>query len=608
MIMQSIVSGQTNPQNLESHQQRVAWFTEARPGMFIHWSAGAVEGARWHGEPLRNPVPYGEWLRCRNRVPRADYDKLIAQMSITKEEVNNWVALARDAGMKYIVFVAKHHDGLAYWPSEVSDYTYQNLTGSNLDVIQLLKNACDTYGLKLGFYYSHWQDWEHPYGWGNFWDYESDPAVYQDIEWHDLLYSGILFRPSLKPEQFDQYWNEKSLPQVRELIEKYDPAILWFDMYAPLEATNVSEKQVNQLLSMIRELSPECLINSRLGISDVGPDGVDFETMGDNYLATETIGHPWESAVTLNRSWGFNRDDTDWKPATYFIRALAANISRGGNLLINIGPRGDGTLPVETENIMNQIGTCIKENKGKGFYNCGASPFSDDMQDWGLVTHHSDPDKDHFIYLHVFDWPLDGIIRLNGLETGIRKAMLASDERELPVDQPGLLARIQGPGKPPVGYDTVVELELDAPPIVDNSFIGEKNLGGYYLPAEKARVSGLQINPKADGGWIPPHLDQWQSDNASATWKIYIPESSDRKLTICYACAIGKEDQDYNVIVNGNVRLNGVTQATHPEWKEYRAFDLGTLSFEKPGFYEITIHPESQVKEELFHLAWLHLE
>jgi len=275
----SAIQPSTNTPDVSS---RTAWFEDARFGLFIHWNASAALEGRFDGEQVRQ-TEYGEWLRARNRVPRADWDKAIKKMHVTPEVVDGWADAAKDAGMKYVIFVAKHHDGLAYWPSKVSDYSLEKVAGVNFDVIGRLKQACDKRGLKLCFYYSHWHDWEDPFGWGNFWDYNSDnPKQY---EGHNdfFFYGGEGYRDNLTPAQFDLYWHRKSMAQVKELMESYHPALLWFDCWQNLSDTNMTEKQVHEMLSMIRATDPKCIVNSRLGISKIGgPDGIDYETLGDN--------------------------------------------------------------------------------------------------------------------------------------------------------------------------------------------------------------------------------------------------------------------------------------------------------------------------------------
>jgi alpha-L-fucosidase len=591
-----------------SHQvpttsSRTNWFEAARFGLFIHWNADAALEGRFDGEPVRQS-DYGEWLRARNRVPRADWDKAIKRMHVTPATVEGWAEAAKEAGMKYVVFVAKHHDGLAYWPSKVSEYNLNKLAGVDFDVIGTLKKACDARGLKLGFYYSHWHDWEHPFGWGNFWDYNSnDPRQFEGHK-DFFFYGGEGYRDNLSPEQFDQYWREKSMPEVKELIERYHPALLWFDCWQPLSATNMTQKQVGDMLSMIRKTDPKVVVNSRLGIDKIGPDGVDYETLGDNEFPHQKIGHPWESAVTFGLSWGYSRDDQNWRPTTYFVRNLVRNISLGGNLLINFGPRADGRPPQEALDTMGAIGKCLHANK-EGFYGCGFTPFQETTQDWGLTTV---DEKSGQLFLHVFDWPVDGIIRVNGLKTLVKSVTLVSSGKSLSFEQSGPSVHIGGPLSMPVEYDTVIRLDLNGALVVDNTLPGEINGGGIALQSTSARLSGVSPEKPYEGSTkLPSQIGGWSAPAASAEWKFYVPKAGPRSVTISYACTTDVAGQEFELSAGPGLESRFKTVGTQANWSEFRPFSAGKFDFPAPGYYTLHVKPVGQIKDELFKLLWVHI-
>jgi len=586
---------------------RAAWFEAARFGLFIHWNACAGLEGRYCGEPVRQGW-YGEWLRARNRVPREDWDAAVRQMHITPRQVEAWAEAAKQAGMRYVVFVAKHHDGLAYWPSKVSDYTFNDLTGTRFDLLACLKRACDKRGLKLGFYYSQWQDWEHPGGWGNFWEFNSkDPKQFEGRE--DLYYwDGTLFRDNLSPEQFDAYWRQKAMPQVEELVRNYQPALIWFDCYAPRTNTIMSQQQVDDMLGLIRRLDPRVLVNSRLPTDKVGgADGADFETLGDNDFPHQKIGHPWESPVTFPLSWGYNRDDQNWRSTTYFVRNLVRNISLGGNLIINYGPYADGVVPEEALVRMREIGRCLRGN-GEGFYGCGYTPFEETTQDWGLTTTRTTPDGKHLLYLHVFDWPVDGVIRVNGLKTPVRAARLCAGDRKLRFQQQGLSTHVFAPRTLPQPYDTVIRLELAGPLDVDNQIVGELNGGGIVMNADRASLRGVKLEtPPARGTKLRHQIGGWNTADAQASWKIFVPEAGPRSVKICYASTVELAGGEFLVNAGGGLELRAKTEATHRNWSEFRPFNLGVLNFPQPGEYTLTVQPTKPVSAELFKLLWVHL-
>ena len=587
---------------------RVDWFVDARFGMFIHWSAGSIYGAHWQGEPFRGPGAYGEWTRCRNRVNRSDYDAALPLMSATPDQIEQWVALAKEAGMQYIVFVAKHHDGLAFWPSQASAYNLPKLNGTGTDILRCLKTACDNYGLKLGFYYSQWHDWDHPGGWGNFWDFEQARALtnYPSAEWNHLLNSGALVRPSLKPEQFAAYWREKALPQVAELITNYHPALLWFDCWLPREQTILTEAQVTELLTLIRRLDSNCLVNTRLAVTNVGPAGVDFQSMDDNEFPGTGPAHPWETSATFGRTWGYNRDDLAWKPTTFFVRELVGNISKGGNLQLNIGPRADGSLPPEAVNRLKEIGRCVRVN-ADGFQGCGPTPMSAVPQDWGKFTGRVTPEGKHLLYAHVFEWPPDGLVRVTGLRTSVRAAKSLAGE-PISYGQLGACLRLQGPRTEPSPYDSVIELELDGPAEADAGFVSEVNGGGWHINPASARLTGGLTAVAADlREGTPARIQGWTNATDIASWKVFVPEAGTKEVRICYACPVSLAGQEFSVRIGERV-WHAKTMGTHADWREYRTFVLGDIQFPEPGDYQVSVSPVNGPKDGLFRLAWLFLK
>ncbi len=590
------LTGMISPVSAEN--DRSAWFTEARLGGFIHWSAGGVFGARWFGEPLRNPVPYGEWARHRNRVPRADYDAAIARMSATPEAVDGWVKAFKDAGFGYVVFVAKHHDGLAFWPSQASGYTFSKLSGCGVDVCGEMRRACDRHGMKLGFYYSQWHDWEHPDGWGNFWDNPQMPAADEWRGWRGAQYSGASATPGLTPERFGRYWREKCIPQVVELLENYRPDLLWFDCYIPREQSIMSAGQVEDLLRLIRGKAPACLVNSRLGIATIGgPDGVDFQTLGDNRFGSELLPHPWETAATLNHSWGYNRDDHDWKPARFFLESAVRNIALGGNLTLNIGPRPDASLPEDTVSRMAELARVIPPQLG-AFRGCGPVDLDVAAQDWGLATARGSD-----LFLHILEWPVDGVIRVTGLKSRALSARLLAGGGELPLQQDGLSLRVNGPPSPPLPWDSVIQLRCEAPPACERGLTGEINGGGWHLGPATAAVGGGLAKAEGDGGWLPPHFHGFNAGGA-AVWRVHFPAAGRYEMKICQACPKACDQGELEILLDGVKTAAFQPVATAPDNSEFFAFDLPPLEIPEAGVHEISLRAAGNTSGDL-RIAWM---
>ncbi len=265
-------------------EERLKWWTDARFGMFIHWGIYSVPAGQWNGAPVSG---LGEWIMFRGRIPVHDYEKLASQFNPVKFNADEWVAIAKNAGMKYITITSKHHDGFAMYGSKVSKYNIVDATPYHHDVIKDLAAACQRAGLKLCFYYSQTQDWHEPDGIGNTWDFPDDAK-----------------------KNFQSYYDQKVIPQVRELLTNYGPiGLIWFDT-----PRNITKQQSKQLADLVHELQPNCLVSGRVG-NEMG----DYDSAGDNQISVGTVKRPWETPVTMNDTWGFRKDDDHWKSTAVLI-------------------------------------------------------------------------------------------------------------------------------------------------------------------------------------------------------------------------------------------------------------------------------------------------
>lgn len=238
--------------SLKAQNPDTEWFEDGRYGMFIHWGLYSAAEGVWKGEKLRYLNDYAEWIRYRNRISKEEYGELAKRIDWAHLDPEEWVLQAKKAGMKYIIITAKHHDGVALWDTEVDDYSLPKLAGTDRDVIKEITDAAKKHDVKIGFYYSHWIDWAHPYAWDH----------NQELTGH------------VSDEEYDQYWQEKVIPQLKELLTDYgDIALMWFDMWLPYQESIIKKEQLVQAASLIRDLQPDALINSRLGLppkSEIG--------------------------------------------------------------------------------------------------------------------------------------------------------------------------------------------------------------------------------------------------------------------------------------------------------------------------------------------------
>ncbi len=362
--------------SLKLDPQKAEWFKDAKFGMFIHWGLYSILEGSYNGHTMPDATfPqgnswYAEWIKPRLEVPDDYYNGLINEFNPVKYDPEGWVREACNAGMKYLVITAKHHDGFALWDSEVSDFDIA-ATPYKKDLIAPLVAACKKYGLKYGFYYSHWQDWEDPDGALPFW-----------YPW----------RPD---EDFEKYWQRKSLPQVKELIEKYDPDLLWFDTWGG--DNHITPERRDELIRLVRTHSDKCLINGRICFSDSG-DNIDFLEMHDNSYPKEMLDKPWQTPATMQNSWAYHSKDYNWKPATRMLRYLVSNTSMGGNYLLNVGPKADGTLPAPAVRRLREMGAWLGAN-GEAVYGTKPSSLKVDDGDVYLTEKTAGEKKNLYIFI-----------------------------------------------------------------------------------------------------------------------------------------------------------------------------------------------------------------
>ncbi len=414
---------------------KMQWWRYAKYGMFIHWGLYSIPAGRWKGKDIPSG---GEWIMKNGRIPLGEYKKLADEFNPVKFDAGEWVKLAVDSGMKYLVFTAKHHDGFAMYDSAVSDYNIVKATAYGRDVLKELAAECGKQGITFCLYYSQYQDWEDTNGFGNDWDYHP---------------SG---------QDFKIYLEHKVKPQLTELLTNYGPiGLIWFD--TPYE---MPKEYCEELVKHVQALQPDCIINGRIGYY-LG----DYRQMGDNSIPAISYNCDWETPMTLNDTWGYKDSDHNYKSPETVLEMLINVTSKCGNFLINIGPDAEGGIPPESVQILKTVGEWLKIN-GDSVYGVKAFPDLPYELDWGRFTY-----KDKKMYMHVFNWPLfPWQILVYGLKTKVNKAYLLSDKHktglevlqtfETARDQHRL--RVNLPEKPVDPMDTIVVLELDGEPEVYN--------------------------------------------------------------------------------------------------------------------------------------------
>jgi alpha-L-fucosidase len=333
-----------------TRDEKLAWFREAKYGLFLHWGLYAIPAGVWKGQPVRIS---SEWIMAHARIPVREYEQLAKQFNPVQFNAEQWVRMARDAGMKYIVITAKHGDGFAMYRSRASAYNVYDATPFHRDPCLELAEACARHAIKLGFYYSQTVEWHEPGGMGNTWDFEKDDAKIAD-------------------GAYDHYLRTKVEPQVRELLTNYGPICeLFFDT-----PTRMDQQQRGQrIVDLVHALQPACLIDGRLGVPG------DYATMGDNGIPNADVKGDWETPAELNHSWGYDQNDADYKAPSQVIFNLLDIVSKGGNYLLDVGPTALGAIPVVAVNNLLTVGRWLKVN-GDAVYGAGRSPFGEGFKDY----------------------------------------------------------------------------------------------------------------------------------------------------------------------------------------------------------------------------------
>lgn len=411
-------------------QDKLEWFRAAKYGLFIHWGLYAIPGGEWNG----TLAPHGtEWIMRNLQIPLAEYKKLADRFDPQDFDPYYYVRSAKAWGMKYLVLTAKHHDGFALFDTKVSDYSVMH-TPYGRDIVRQFADACREEGLTFCVYYSQMQDWEHPDGDGNTWDFAKDEKV------------------------FTRYFYEKALPQVRELLTNYgEIGLIWFD--TPYD---MPKELCEELAETVRACQPNCLINGRIGYG-LG----DYRQAADNLIPFRSREGAWESPMTLNATWGYSHRDHKFKSPSTVIENLVRIAGKGGNLLLNVGPDEHGRIPEASDRVLTEVGAWLRTN-GESVYGTVSAPEFPYLVPWGEITYRKDLST---LYFHVKKYPtrIPYRILLTGLETKVESATLLRDGTPLRIAQSYEPARDEHrfyvflPEVCPDEDDTVVAVKLVGP-------------------------------------------------------------------------------------------------------------------------------------------------
>ena len=438
----------TIAQQKSSDAQRLAWWHEAKFGMFIHWGVYSLYGGVYNGHPQARGD--AAWILNRCKIPVAEYRENARQFNPVNYNPEAWAKMAKDAGMKYLIITAKHHDGFALFKSKASNWNVVDATVYGKDLLKPLAAACKKQGIKLGFYYSQAVDWTNPGGSAarrlmkEGWPNPDSAKIDNYTEKHDGHWDPIQLTST-----FDEYIDHIAIPQVKELLTNYgEVSVLWWDYATQMKSAEGAEKLKNLLV-----LQPNIITNDRLHPEFPGDTRTPEQAVPERDAVD---GQNWETCMTMSNSWGFKKNDNGWKSSSTLIRNLVKIAARGGNYLLNIGPKPDGTFPEESVQRLKEIGFWMKVN-GEAIYGSKASPLN--SLSWGECTI-KELKNNTILYLSVFDWPKEGILSVPGLKNKVLSVKLLANGTTLEssVTSDGLSIHI--PESPPDQNVSVIRLSV----------------------------------------------------------------------------------------------------------------------------------------------------
>ena len=525
---------------------RMKWWREAKFGLFIHWGVYSVPAGFYQGKPVGD---IGEWIMNNAEIPVADYRGFARQFNPTQFDADAWVKLAKDAGMKYIVITSKHHDGFAMFDSKASPWNIVQASPCGRDPLKALAAACRKNGIRLGFYYSQAQDWNNP--------------------------GGGAYKPKWDKAQegdFDRYLDTVALPQMKEILSNYGPiSVLWFDTPA-----NMTPERAARFFPILK-LQPNIIVNNRLGGDFQG----DTETPEQFIPATGFPNRDWESCMTMNDTWGYKSDDHNWKSPQVLIHNLVDIASKGGNYLLNVGPTAQGLIPGPSIERLQAVGRWMKTN-GEAIYATQASPFK--TLAWGRCTQKADGNRTK-LFLHVFDWPADGNLRVPGLTNAVRGARMLDGGKKLMVRSGPDGVTISLPPRAPDAISSTIVLEIKGAPLVQPVVLGQDAAGVLQLAAVDAVIHGSKLKYESGNG--RDNLGYWIDAAEWAVWPAKITRPGRFKVVAEIAAETGGGRFE---IVSGDQKLVGEAPATGG-YTQFQTVELGTMQIAAAGPLDLAVHP-----------------
>jgi alpha-L-fucosidase len=405
----SALGSESGAEERADRERRMKWWHAAKFGMFIHWGLYSVYG-------------HHEWAMEEEGIPVAEYERLAQQFKPQPNAAGAWAKLAKRAGMKYMVMTSKHHEGFCQFDTASTNYCAPK-QGPGRDLVKEFLEAARAEGLRAGLYYSL-MDWHHPDG-------------------------ARCAKDEAARRRFVDYIHG----HIRELCTNYKLDVLWYDVAWPLDAKGWESEKMNK---MVFSLQPDIIVNNR----NLLPG--DFSTP-EQEIRAEKTGRAWETCMTMNDSWGYQKADDNWKSPKTIVRNLSTCAQGGGNYLLNIGPKGDGSIPEESVRILTAVGKWV-EKYGATIYETERCRVTDSVM--ANFTR-----KGNTLYIHVYNWP-GSTVAVGGLRTRVKSARLFGTGEKVSFAQEPFRVRFTGlPEKAPEELVSVLEVECESEPIQDTEWV-----------------------------------------------------------------------------------------------------------------------------------------
>jgi alpha-L-fucosidase len=544
--------------------ERGQLFDQGNYAMFIHWGLYSQLGNRYQGKTYYG---IGEWIMNPQMadIPHDEYWEFAEQFNPVHFDGKVIAKLAKDAGMRYVIVTAKHHEGFAMFDTEFSEYNIVDMTPYGKDPMRELAEACRAEGLGFGFYYSHSKDWTTPGA-------RNGPQFYSDGS----------------PAEFEDYFRTKSFPQLKELLTNYGPLeLIWFDTPG-----DIDERYVEQFIELVREHQPDALVNGRVG-QGMG----DYQSRGDMEVPPSNVPGMWEAVDTTNDSWAYAWYDNNWKTPEEITHRLISTVARGGTYMLNIGPKGDGSVPALVQKTLRRSGEWVRQYPFV-VYDTQPSPWGAALP-WGDVTV-----KENRLFLSVFDMPDDRTLRLPGLTNQVISATLidAGDRVPLAVTEERGWTRIHLPATIREPLIPVVELVLEGSPGLAEDWVAVYNVDQSAraklmpvdpsvestLPAAFAKTTHAE---KSQHKWMEK-FGEWKrnyqvsdfGENGRATWEVEVLEPGYYNVDLTYR---GPGRIIWRVEVEGAGWIQNEQNASH----NYQRFPIGWVHFPEAGRHTVHVSP-----------------